>query len=372
MALGPRDTTSLSLVTGWDATELKKFELSDGVTAAQVAAQLNMALGALNAEFTSHPLWTMLIGDFTDQPEVEYRVGTSTAAERHTEYSRPDAQRAEVAGHMLPLVAWDYGLGWTWDYLRDARSTHLEADIAAGVQAMRDRWRLQILTRLLQRGDDSGAANKLGSGGLSPGFATDAGSTGVDFVPPTYGGTSFTSAHEHYVGIAGGAFTADVFTDAAAELMEHGHLGPYEFIIGGSDSATVQGLTGFAPVPERLVRYGDATTMANFNQEEAQGMYSIGAIKEFRVWVVPGLPQYYGFGWKSYGRLNPRNPLRVRLHKGETAPRVQAFPDPTNGSPTHPLQFAQLFTEFGVGVYDRTNGTPRYVNNVVWADGVPT
>ena len=115
----------------------------------------------------------MLIGEYTDQLEVEYRVGSSTSMELHTEYGRPDPQRADVAGHMLPLRSWDYAMGWTWDYLRKARSTQLQADIAASIVAVRNRWRIELLTRLLKRGDDSGVAYGLGTSGLSPGFATD-------------------------------------------------------------------------------------------------------------------------------------------------------------------------------------------------------
>jgi hypothetical protein len=63
----------------------------------------------------------------------------------------------------------------------------------------------------LKRGDESGSINGLSATGLSPGFATAAASTGVDFTPPSYGGSTFTSDHEHYVAIAGGAFTAAVF-----------------------------------------------------------------------------------------------------------------------------------------------------------------
>jgi hypothetical protein len=31
-----------------------------------------------------------------------------------------------------------------------------------------------------------------------------------------------------------------------------------------------------------------------------------------------------------------------------------------------------MYLEMGVGVGDRTNGTPRYNNNATWADGVAT
>lgn len=372
MALGPRDTSSLVMLSGWDATELKNFTLQDGTTYAAVVAQMNAALGALSAEISSHPLYSALVS-YTDQPELEYRQGTSNGMTRFTEYGLPDAQRADTTGHMLPLMDWDRGLGWTWKYLKKARMSQIEADIADAIKDVRDRYRVQILTRLLQRGDDSGAAKGLGSAGYSPGFATAAASTAVDFTPPAYAGTSFDSAHEHYVGIAGGAFTAAVFSDAKSELLEHGHEGQYEFIIGTADEATVRGLTGFVPVDSFYVTPGNTTSRVNFGPlEVAPGVYPIGALNDFRIWVVRGVPQYYGFGWKSYGPNSQRNPLAIRVDKGMRSPMITAMPDPRAGNATSPLQYMMLYTEFGVGVRDRTNGTARYVNNTTWADGTPT
>ena len=121
------------------------------------------------------------------------------------------------------------------------------------------------------------------------------------------------------MGIAGGAFTAAVFQDARDELREHGHEGPYEFVIGTADQSTVEGLTGFVPAPSNLVTYGANTNLAQLtNTDSGNGMYYIGTIHDFAVRVVRGIPQYYGFGWKSYGALSQRNPLRVRLQKGQT------------------------------------------------------
>lgn len=372
MALGPRDTQSLVMLTGWDATELQNYKLQDGTTFDRVVSMLNAGLGALGAELYSHPLYSAL-ASYQDYPEVEYRVGTSNGMNRHTEYSRPDQQRAGTEGHMLPLLDWDRGLGWTWDYLRKARMSQIEADIADALKDVRDRYRIQVLTRLLQRGDDSGAAKGLGSSGYSPGFATAAASTSVDFTPPTWGGTSFDTSHEHYVGIAGGAFTAAVFTDAKDELREHGHEAPYDFVIGPSDESTVKGLTGFVKASDQWVQYGALQDIATFGAGAvAPGLYPIGAINDFRVWVMAGMPQYYGFGWKSYGANSQRNPLRIRLQKGVMRPVIAAYPDNSLPGPAQPLKGIYLFTEFGVGVYDRTAGTARYVNNTTWADGTPT
>lgn len=373
MALGPRDTTSLVLMTGWDATALQNYRLADGTTVATVQSQLNAALTALNGELFSG-LWGGLVS-FTDRPELEYRVGGSNGFELHTEYGRPDSKRADLEGHMLPYQKFDRGLGWTWDYLEDARIEQVQADIADAVKDARDIWRQKILTRLLQRGDDSGANKGLGTGGYSPGFATTAGSTNVDFVPPTWGGTAFANTHEHYVAIAGGAYTNAVFEDAKAELREHGHEPPYIFLASPADEAdfNTTTLTKFTPAAQTNIRYGTTVDLATVSQDAiGPGVYPKGVIEDFVVYIVSGMPEYYGVGYKSYGQLSQRNPLRVRTTRGMSRPMVMAAPDPRNGSPAHPLQYMMLQMRFGVGVADRTAATPRYINNANWSDGTPT
>jgi len=369
--LGPRAKDSLVMLTGWDATVLQNFKLQDGTSYAEIVGMLNSGLGALNSELASG-LWGQL-ASFQDMPELEYRVGSSNGMQAHTEYGRPDAQRASTEGHLLPLRAWDRGLGWTWDYLRSSRGSQIEADIFDSLKDVRDKWRVQILTRLLQRGDDSGAAKGLGASGLSPGFATTAASTGVDFIPPTTGGTSFASTHEHYVGITGGAFTNAVFTDAKDELREHGHEPPYEMLIGPADETATRALTDFYPVANSNVAYGANISLATLAGEaDMDGGYYIGTHTDFNIRVVRGIPQYYGFAFKSYGNLSQRNPLRIRVQKGETRPVAFAMTDPRAGNATTPIQYLMMFLEFGVGVADRTNGTPRYVNSATWTDGVAT
>lgn len=365
--LGNRDTRDNVVLTGIDAALLDKYQLADGTTYAQVVALANSVLSGFNGGLLNDPFWSGLVS-YTDQPELKYNVGNTSSMVAHTEYGRPDPKRAERAGHMLPLLKWDDMLGWTADYLQDARLDDIEADLAMAIEAAGNRWRISLINRLLKRGDDSGAVNGLSTTGLSPGFATAASATGVDFTPPSYGGTTFTSDHEHYVGIAGGAFTAAVFSDAKAELQEHGHEPPFEFMIGTSDESTVSGLTGFVAVNEALINQAITSATTQFAGTSIQGKRPIGAIEEFRVWVVPGMPQYYGFGWKSYGRNSLRNPLAIRLPKGASAPALRMFRDSDNPG-IYAIQNLMTQLEFGVGVRDRTNGTARYVNNATWADG---
>jgi hypothetical protein len=308
MTIGYRDLSTLTLATGVDVTVLRKFALADGTSIEAVAGQLSAALGALNGEFGTG-IFSQLVS-FTNQMEVNYSVGSSAGFELHTEYGRPDPQHASTEGHMLPLRKWDRALGWTWDYLEEARLEQVQADIADAIKDARDLFRVQVLSRLFKRGDDSGAAMGLGTSGLSPGFATAAASTGVDFTPPAYGGVSFTTAHEHYVSIAGGAFTLAVFQDAAAELLEHGHLPPYMALVSPLDETTIRGLTGFVPVQQENIRYSANTELATFGPEYDESGYYIGTLNNIRIRVMNGIPQYYAFVWKPYGALSQRNPPR--------------------------------------------------------------
>ena len=366
--LGNRDTRDNVVLTGIDAALLENYRLSDGATYQDVVNMAEAALGGFNAGVANDPFWSMLIS-FTDQLDTRYAVGNSASMVAHTEYGRPDPRRAEMAGHMLPFRKWDHMLGWTADYLEAARLVDLEADIAMAIDAARNRWRMALLQRLLKRGDDSGVAVGLSTTGLSPGFATDAGSTGVDFTPPSYAGTTFTSAHEHYVPDAGGAFTLVILQDAAAELREHGHEPPYEFLIGPSDETVMTAISpGFLSVNEALVNAGVLAAQVNFAGATVDGKRPIGAIADFRVWVVPGMPDNYGFGFKSYGMNNARNPLRVRVATGERAPRLRLIRD-SNNPGIAPVQNLMTQIGFGVGVGDRTNGTPRYVGGAAWTDG---
>ena len=366
--LGNRALADNVILTGIDAALLTNYRLRDGATYQDVVNMADAALGGFNAGLGNDPFWSMLIS-FTDQMESRYPIGNSASMVAHTEYGRPDPTRAEIAGHMLPLRKWDHMLGWTSDYLEEARMTDLEADIAMAIEAAQNRYRISLLQRLLKRGDDSGATNGLSTTGLSPGFATAAANTGVDFIPPSYAGTTFTSAHEHYVADAGGAFTLAIFQDAAAELREHGHEPPYEFLISPADETVVTAISpGFLSVNEALVNAGILAAQVNFSGATVNGKRPIGAISDFRVWVVPGMPDNYGFGFKSYGPNNQRNPLRVRVPEGSRAPQLRAIRD-SNNPGIAPVQNLMTQIAFGVGVGDRTNGTPRYVGGAAWTDG---
>ena len=368
--IGYRDLSSALIPSAQDATVLRSYALRDGVTYDRVAAELEVAIRGLNGEMARHPLWRSLLA-FQNDPALDlYAIGTSSYADRFTDYGRPEPQHAETTGHMLPLLAYTSALGWTWSKLKDMSMNEARADIRLAVDRMRNRYRKQIFQRLIQIGDDSGTAKGLGTGGYSPGFATAAANTNVDFVPPDFGGTTFTSAHEHYVPAAGG-WTTTILDDVEAELMEHGITPPYRGLISAADAATIAALTGFVKPTTTVIVPGTITAVAVPEDDPTDDGYRfIGSYSNTRIYVAPGMPQHYGFFYKSYGALSPDNPLRLRLEAPYEMPTARALRDPNGGSGVDPLQDLMLYLEFGVGVGNRLNGTARYVNNAAWSDGV--
>ena len=365
---GYRDLSSVILPPAQDLAALRKFQLADGTSQEQLFSELVVAASGLAGEFARHPLWRSLVS-FQDDPAVNYAAGASSYADAFTEYGRGTPQHAERSGHMLPLRKWDAQLGWTWAKLKEMGLSEGQDDINLAIDRMRNRYRQQAIQRLLQRGDDSGAGKGLGTSGYSPGFATAASVTNVDFTPPAFGGTTFTDTHEHYVAAAGG-WTAAIIEDMEAELMEHGHAPTYRLLISGADEGTVTGLTGFVKAAPLAYQLGSGSAVAQPEEEDsADGFRFIGSYQNTRVYVTPGMPQYYGFSYRSYGALSPRNPVRVRVEKGQSAPAFRVLSGGADDE-IKSVRDLMLYIELGVGVGDRTNGTTRYVNNATWADGV--
>lgn len=369
---GYRDLSSLVNV-GADAATLARYALADGVTYDRIVAELETVLTALNGEMARHPLWASLVS-FQDAPNVSLRdTGATAYADRMGEYGRPEPMHAELAGHMLPLLEYGAAMGWTWGKLRKMSMPEAQADIRLAVGRIRNTYRQQIFRRLLRRGDDSGAVLNLGAG-YSPGFATAAANTNLDYAPPAFGGVSFTTAHEHYDPAAGG-WTTTIIDAMEADLLEHGITPPYRLLISVSDAATVGGLTGFVYPASAVSQPGSGTAVAVPDGDDTDdGFRFLGSYKNTRVYVAPGMPQHYGFMYKSYGSLSPDNPLRVRLEKGITTPTVRVLRQVTAGVQDanrgiDPLQDLMLYTEFGIGVGNRSNGVTAYVNNGNWADG---
>lgn len=350
MPLGPNDLKNVIIPSAWDGAELQRLQLRDGTTYEQIIADINAAIQLLNNDLTAGYEGQML--SLTDDPAAEYRTGATNGFEDATEYAQPDAQRGETTGHMYPLRKSDRKMGWTVEWLEECRRGQVDADIAAMLDDARNLFGKRVLTRHFKLEVESGRAYGLGASGVSVGWADGGAPAGtVPFTPPPRldRAAPFSSAHTHYLRLDG--ITQTNLETAVKHVWEHGHDGPFELLISQSDVgawSNTTNVTGFVRRAEALIQYGQDVSLATVDAQYIGAVQTnYGAV---RIYASARIPTGYWSVFKSYGRLDMRNPLKVRFDPLRgfglrlVSERVELFP----------LAGAVAKFTFGVGVGDRT------------------
>jgi len=344
--LGFGDLRDTALPSLWDAAEIAKVKLQDGSSFEEMVQEARAALQELTRSLLSMPHYSQIFA-VQDEPNLEYAIGATAGFQEATEYSTPDPKRGATSGHMLPLKAYDRGLGWTIRYLKKARRAKLEADVRQVITDGRDLWQQKLLTRAFKmEGETVGSTSN-----ASVPFA-DGGSTDSNYVPPkSPDGEAFTSSHDHYLRHA--AINDDDVATAIEHLQEHGHQAPFDICAARADASSWTGLTGFkAPEWPGIVYHGSAVERAAIPDVSEFFGYIETDYGIARLWLTPRVPTNYYWVHKRYGPGDPRNSLRVRIDPAwgfgyNLVPGVWA---------NSPIQMLVSYTEFGVGVGDRTNG----------------
>lgn len=342
--LGVNSLQQFGLPTYVDAAYLERFRLAENTTYAQLVADINGAIAIANADVMSDPLSASLMS-VTQELVTEYGVGVSNGFQAHTEYGKPDAKRGATAGHMLPLDAFDRGIGWTADFLRKARRTQIDADVASAISDLKNLWQQKLLTRLFKE-----TYTAVGSSGRSMPLA-DGGTADSAFVPlprPDRGGV-FASTHDHVV--AHNGITQAFLETEVSNLWEHGYDPPFDLLISYADLANwmnTANVTGFVPKASGLIRYGITADLATVSADY------VGVVDtkygEVRVRASGRVPTTYWALYKSYGPLDARNPLVVRV---DPTYQENAFLKTAAMQMVDPLAEAIVYVEFGVGVANR-------------------
>lgn len=311
MATGYNDLKNVAIPTAWDAAELVRLSLRDGTTYDSVIRDVNDALGIANGSFTQGYLGGLF--SLTTDPAVEYRDGGVNGFEAHTEYGQPDPKRGSTIGHMLPISKQDRKLGWTQDFLEEARRALIDADIASLVQDAKDAFEKAVFTRLFKMEEETGRQYGLGSSGYSVPFV-DGGAGTIDFTPlprPDRMINAFSTSHNHYQRLNG--ITQANLETAVDHLWEHGYDGPYELIVSNTDVAawqTVANVTGFVKRADPLVMYGNSTDLASVGDVYIGGVQTKRGF--CRMYANGRIPTTFWAVTKTFGAQDQRNPLRIR------------------------------------------------------------
>lgn len=360
--LGPMSVVQRALPTGVDGTKLAEWQMMEGTTFGTFVGQLGAAVGAFNQELAQR--WGYLFG-LSEDFIVEYPDGGSvTELGEITDHSDRDPVMGTTIGHMIDLKAYGGAVGGSKRFFRDARMAQIQSTIATIMHQARWRFEKAVFTRLM-----TDTENAIGSAGYDVPFVKGGGS--VAYTPPPWAGKTFTSSHSHFLALNSGASKtfANVFNDLAETLAEHGHSAPFIAHVSVADVETIAALTKFvqfvAPVITTIDRGGE--TSGNQLYANGQPVVFGGTIGYYQskhglieLRASNRIPTGYVNMIKSYGQLDTRNPLWVRVHP-QVGFGAVIVPE-TTGDSQWPVKKVSIEFEFGVGIgQDRTAGANCYL-----------
>lgn len=358
--LGPMTLANKALPTGVDGTRLSEWAMRDGITYGELVNQVALALGDVNQQLASK--WGFMFS-LTEELAMEYGQGGSvTPMDELTDIDTPVAVHGTTIGHMLPLHYYGQGIGGSKRYWWDARS----ATVRAGIKTIVDKgiWRFEqvLLNRFFSNSEET-----IGSAGYSVPFVRGTGGV-VDFAPPSYDGATFATSHNHYIGynLSTPKTMADVLEGLAATLAEHGHASPFQAIVSRADIALFNALANKVLLVDGRVTWdrGGATSGPQFIQSGDPTLDQIGSYQSsvglINLMATNRLPTGHVGMTKSYGQLDGRNALAVRVHPNRGF-GLAVIPE-TTPDDDFPIKQLDVDFMFGIGVgADRTNGAAGFL-----------
>jgi len=332
------------LPTAWDGDEMSRLSLADGTSYEDLVMDIETAL-ELAAENIMASYEARLCF-FTDEYGMEYGSGDTRGFERSTERARGQGRVAQLAGHAIPWVEFDYQLNWTRQWLKNARRRQIDVQLSRLIDNAQNLFSKEVLQRMFKMEEESGTYFGIGSNGVSVPFV-DGGAGNVDYTPPPApdrAGT-FDATHDHFLRLDG--ITQANVDSAISHLWEHGYDGPFEINVPQADIAdwtNTTNVTGFVERQHEGIDYGNASDRAGMLASEY-----IGGVKTkrgfARIRATGRIPTGY---WSVTTIGEPgdmMNPLAVRTIDGLLALQLV-----TENVGAYPLQGATPLFEFGVGV----------------------
>lgn len=186
-----------------------------------------------------------------------------------------------------------------------------------------------------------------------------------DPIPVGYTGLTFDGAtHTHYLARAGGALANTDMIALYSTVIEHHPIGRPQIWISRTDEATVRALAGFLGYLPETTMPASTTTYAVGRQLDTMQVNdrAIGVFDQTaEVWVKPWIPANYAFAWVS----GAPEPLVMREpERGDRGLRLMAEFD------SYPLRANALAHDYGLGVWNRTNGAILYFGGTSYVQPV--
>lgn len=256
----------------------------------------------------------------------------------------------------FPLRLFQYNVGWTRKWLQSATPADLATASLAAQKAHHRVVVRQIKRAIYTATNYTFTDHLIDNVSLGVKAFVNADS---DPIPDGPFGEAFDGAtHTHYDGEA--SLTAAFLTALIDDVTEHGHTGDVKVAINSADEAAVRALSGFtAYVDPRLTLAADSNEAMKRVDYRATNNRAIGIFGSAEIWVKPWAIPSYLFAWDAAA---PK-PLAFRQRTGSVPTGLQMVAE----FESHPLQIEFFEAEFGVGVWQRTNGAVLYTANATYA-----
>lgn len=306
-----------------------------------------------------------MVGDLADMTtDRQRKYGTSITGEMTEvdEYGRGPSAKTTAGGTVgFPLRLFQFALGWTEKWMQ----TNTPADLAIATiqseQAHVRRIRLELKKSLYLSTNFTFQDFLIDKVDLSVVRLINADSSQI---PDGPNGETFNGAsHTHYLARAGGALAATDVTSLVDHVVEHGHGSQVRIAIARADEAAWRALTGFKAYEDpRLILPIAAAAQAGQRLDITRlDNRAIGLLGAAEIWVKPWAIANYGFCWDAGSPLKPlayRQRSATSMQGLRVAARLAMFP----------LVAEYMEAEFGMGVWNRTNGAVLYWGDTTYAD----
>lgn len=341
MTVGTNDITTLLAA---------RFTSSADFGMNNIAAILAADTDAYNAS------WMEAVAQLADISTDRQRIyGSSTGGQmvKVDEYGRSATQKAQPGSTVaFPMDRFQYGVGFTRRF--EERATPADYAIAQqGAQrahyvALRQEMQRAIYTATNATVTDHLVDNVT----LTVRRFVNADSQNIPNGP---NGDSFTaSTHTHYN--ANATLTASALAANITDVIEHGHGGRVITAVNHVDVASFTALTGFVPAPQvgTIAATSAAQTIEQTNATNQFNRF-LGIFNGSEIWVKPWAIANYAFTWDAAADIKP---LVIRQDTaGQRGLHIAADLE------LYPLRADYYESDFGIGVWGRTNGAVLMFSN---------
>lgn len=341
------------------ATNYGTLQVLDTLASQATIAQYgeDRAFAAIQANLDAHneivrELVTDLC-DFTTDRQRRYGGVMETEMVEADEFGTADAQKiAAGVTTGFPLRFYQYSIQWTRMYMQTRTVAELDAQYVAARQADIKNIQRQIKRGLFTPTNNLTYVDRYVDGVNVPLRALiNADGTAIPNDP--YGQGFDGATHTHYLAING--LTESAVINLLETVVEHGFGGGMRLYINRAQESAIRGMASFQQFYDPRIIVGDNVTRAR-GELDVTTLFnkSIGVFASAEVWIKPWIPNGYLFAFDANTDLKP---LVYRTRDGANALGNLTI---AAEHEHYPLRAQTMDREFGVGVWNRTNGAILY------------